>query len=128
MRIFLPRLAVSVTKNQLGAFAAEVLDRKRCLPFIAKPSLNSWEILSITDRYGTVEHHGLISIAPESAARWFIRHARGEMLGNKRVLLREYFDRENDSSNFPQEDCRRNPHASTEWGYEVQVEKLRGYH
>ena len=128
MRIFLPRLAASVTKNQLRDFAAEVLDGKFNLPFTTKPSLDSWKILTTTDPYGSVERHGLISITPESVAHWFIRRARGKMLGNKRVLLREYFDRKNNSSSFPQEDCRRNPHASTEWDYEVQVEKLGGYH
>ena len=113
VRIFLPRLAASVTKNQLGNFAAEVLDGKLSLPFTRKPSLDHWDILSITDCYGTVEHHGLITINPESAAHWFIRQARGKVLGNKRVLLREHFDRKNDSSHFPQEDDRRNSYTST---------------
>jgi len=129
VRIFLPRIPASVTKNHLRYFAAEVLDGKFSLPFTTKPSLDNCEILRITDEHGTVEHHGLISITPESAAHWFIQHVRGKMLDSKRVLAREYFDRKSDDSHFLQEDDRRNPRASTEKVQEqrIQVEALEQF-
>lgn len=114
MKLFLPRLTASVTKAQLRRFAAAVLDEKFCLPFTPKPSLDDCEILRVTGQHGVVEQHGLVSITPEPAARWFIKHARGKTLGNKRVLVREYFDRNNQAHDFSAENDRRDNHSNTE--------------
>ncbi len=121
MRIFLPRIPISVSQGQLRQFCSEVLDKKFKLPFTAGASLDSCEILSIADEHGTEEHHGLIAITPESAAHWFITNVRGKMLGKKRMLGREYVDRKH-SPNYPQEDDRRNPDVTVEKVIEKKIE------
>lgn len=129
MRILLPRIPTTVTKNQLRHFANSVLDSKFSLPFTAKPSLDNCEILRVTDHNGSVEHHGLISITPETAALWFIKNARGKMLGNKRILAREYLDRKGDKGSFETENDRRNHLANVETieEYRVEVEGLEQF-
>jgi len=122
VRVLLPRIPATVTKNQLRQFAARVLDSKFSLPFTAKPSLGDCEILQITDQHAIAEHHGLISISPESAAHWFIKNVRGKMLANKRILAREYLDRKGNKDDFSAENDRRNPLASVEKIDEQRVE------
>ncbi len=114
MRVLLPRIPSSITKNQLRHFVADVLNSKSRLPFTTKPSIDSCEVLVSKDRHGASEHHGLIAIHPESAARWFITHVKGKMLGNKRAMAREFLDRKINKGSPNPEDDRRNPHTKLE--------------
>lgn len=109
MKIFIPRIPKTTTKNELRKLVSNQLAKKIQLPFTEKPAINSCEILCIEDAQGVVDHHGLLSISPESAGLWLIKNFRNQRLHNKLVFAREYVERGQGKNNFSKVDDRRRP-------------------
>ena len=109
MKIFIPRLPTTVSVNELRQLAGNLLDKKLHLPFTTRPSIVSCDILCMRDNTtGVVEHHGVISIRPDSAGRWFLNHFRNQHIHKKMILAREYIERESTGQPIrPENDLRR---------------------
>lgn len=109
MKIFIPRVPKTVTTNDLRQFSVEMLEKKFHLPFTAVPGIISCDILRIKDmKLGMTEHHGLVSIRPDSAGLWFIHNLKKKRLHNKLILARQYYVRKDTSlSTHPEEERRR---------------------
>ena len=107
MKIFIRRIQGSTTKHQLCQFTQGILDRKLKLPFTESPSLVECEIITIKDRNGIMDYHGLVTITPDSAGEWFIKKSRSQTLNGRRIFAREYKERTNDPSVTVTEERRR---------------------
>ncbi len=109
MKIFIPRVPNTVTPNDLRSFSVNILEKKFRMPFTSHPDIMSCDILRIKDvQLGLIEHHGLISIRPNSAGQWFIRNLKNYRLHNKLIFAREYYSRrENSQIAAPGHDRRR---------------------
>ena len=114
MKLFIPRIPKTTTKTELRKLVANQLAKKIQLPFTEKPSINSCEILCIGDAQGVVEHHGLLSISPESAGRWLIKNFKNQRLHNKQLFVREFVERSNTGKHFDKMDDRRRPNLNIE--------------
>ncbi len=115
MKIFIPRVPNTVSKNDLRKFTAELLKRRFRIPFTAQPGIASCEILQIKDvQLGITEHHGLISIQPDSAGQWFIQHMKNQRLHQKLIFGREYFSRADRGQTKFSEGDRRRKHLTIE--------------
>jgi hypothetical protein len=109
MKIIVPRIPSTVTRKQLSLLSQEVLDQKFHLPFTKRPKILSVKIFSITDLNGVDDHHGLITIDPYEAGKWFIDHFRKQQLGGKQAFAREYVERTHCDPAFNYENDRRRP-------------------
>jgi hypothetical protein len=109
MKIFIPRVPSTVTPNDLKAFSINILEGKFHLPFTDHPDIISCDVLRIKDvQLGLSEHHGLLSIRPDSAGQWFIRNIKNHRLHNKMIYAREYYSRrDNRGISSPDNDRRR---------------------
>ena len=107
MKIFIPRVQGSTTKHQLCQFVQDILDKKLRLPFAEPPHLMECEIITIKDRNGIKDYHGLVTITPGSAGEWFIKKSRHQTLNGRRIFAREYKERSNDPSVSVTEERRR---------------------
>lgn len=116
MKVFIPRIPASTTKNQLWQFCQGILDKKLRLPFIEAPRMLSCDVVSIKDQRGSVDNHGIVSIVPDKAAEWFITQIKKHTLNGKKVFAREYKERSQASSQPPASE-RRRP--------QLKIEKVR---
>jgi hypothetical protein len=111
MKIFIPRVPKTVTPDDLRAFTANILDEKLHIPFTKHPNILSCDILRIRDaKLGLVEHHGLLSIRPETAGHWLINKITNRKLNSKPLYAREYHTRKDNRLNTSLEDERRRKH------------------
>jgi hypothetical protein len=111
MKIFIPRVPNSVTPNDLHAFSVNILEGKFHLPFTDHPDIVSCDVLRIKDvQLGLTEHHGLLSIRPDSAGHWFIRNVKNHRLHNKLIYAREYYSRKDNRGVSSQDNDRRRRH------------------
>jgi len=111
MKIFIPRVPNTVSVNELRKFSAGLLEKRFHIPFTPHPGLTSCDILLIKDvQLGMTEHHGVISIWPDSAGKWFIQNLKSQRLHNKLLLGREYYSRTHQNKVIPPENDRRRKH------------------
>ena len=90
MNLVIPRITDSTRRNDLRDFVNTVLEKWFRLPFSAQPRIVSCRILSITDRVGVTERHGLVNVTPDDAALRIIRKLNGAYLKGKRVGVKQY--------------------------------------
>jgi len=90
MLLIIPRIAQPTTRRDLRDFVETVLERLFRLPFSAHPRIVNYRILSITDRVGVTERHGLINVTPDDAALKVIRKLNGSTLNGKRIGVKRY--------------------------------------
>jgi len=115
MKIFIPRVPNTVSANELRKFTSGLLKTRFHIPFTTQPGITSCDILQIKDmQLGITEHHGLISIWPDSAGQWFIQHLKNQRLHHKLLFGREYVSRIDRSESVPPEDERRRKHLEIE--------------
>lgn len=93
MDVFVQRLSRTTTQRDLKRAVISMLAKKLHIPFTATTSLDRCKVMSIKDNQGMVENHGLLSITPDSAAKWFIKHSKNRKLHNRRLVSRQYFVR-----------------------------------
>ena len=111
MKIFIPRVPKTVTPDDLRAFSANILEERFHIPFTSHPSILSCDILRIRDaQLGLTEHHGLISIRPDSAGQWFISNIKNNTLSNKTLYARQYHTRRDNRLNLLPDSDRRRRH------------------
>lgn len=122
MKVFIPRVPNTVTPDDLIAFSAGILESKFHIPFTDHPDILTCDVLLIKDiNLGLTEHHGLISIRPDSAGQWFIRNIKNHRLHNKLIFARKYHSRGNNKAISSPNDDRRRKHL--EIG-KIQVRKI----
>jgi len=92
--VFLSRLSDQTTPGQLERAALSLLSQKSHIPFTQSPELYSCKIMQIRDQHGCVEYHGLLSIKPDNAAKWFIKHSRSKKVHHKQLLAHQYIRRD----------------------------------
>jgi hypothetical protein len=109
MKIFIPRVPKTVSPDELRAFSLNVLENRFHIPFTTHPSILSCDVLRIKDaQLGLTEHHGLISIRPDSAGQWFISNIKNNRLNSKLLFARQYHTRRSDrGDSIPGNDRRR---------------------
>jgi hypothetical protein len=90
MKLIIPRITDSTTRKDLRDFIELVLERLFRFPFSARPRIVSCRILSITDRVGMIQHHGMLSVTPDDAALRIIKKLNGKYLKGKRVGVKQY--------------------------------------
>jgi hypothetical protein len=111
MKIFIPRVPKTVSPDDLRAFSANILEERFHIPFTNHPSILSCDILRIRDaQLGLTEHHGLISIRPDSAGQWFISNIKNNTLSNKTLFARQYHTRRDNRLNLMPDSDRRRRH------------------
>jgi hypothetical protein len=111
MKIFIPRVPKTVTPDDLKAFSANILEERFHIPFTSHPNILSCDILRIRDaQLGLTEHHGLISIRPDSAGQWFISNIKNNTLSNKTLYARQYHTRRDNRLNLLPDGDRRRRH------------------
>ena len=126
MKIFIPKVPKTVTTNDLRKFSAEMLERKFHIPFTTHPGVISCDILEIKDvKLGITEHHGLVSIRPDSAGKWFIHNLKTHRLRNKLVLARQYFTRKDTGQGVLSDGERRRKHLEI-GKYDIQDVQVQG--
>jgi hypothetical protein len=91
------------------AFSDNILESRFHIPFTNHPDILSCDILLIKDsQLGLTEHHGIISIRPDSAGHWFIRNIRHHRLNSKQIFARQYHTRRDNCIDvYPNNDRRR---------------------
>lgn len=115
MKIFIPRVPNTVTAGDLHKFSSGLLKKRLHIPFTSQPGITSCDILQIKDmQLGITEHHGLISIYPDSAGKWFIQHLKNQRLHHKLLFGREYFSRMGSGKMISPENERRRRHLEIE--------------
>ena len=107
MKIIVPRLPDAATKKELRMHIADVLDKRFHIPFTENPRVVACDILSMRDSQGVVEHHGVVTVMPDSAGDWLLGHFKGQHLKGKLIFARQYFARESSARVFSPEDDRR---------------------
>lgn len=93
MKIFIPRLSSATTSRELRRLIEAVLKERFHFPFTRWPSVGSCDVLQFRDGDGAVEYHGLISIHPDEAGRWFIAHIGECRLHGQRLTARKFMER-----------------------------------
>ena len=63
---------------------------KNCFACLSPPRIVSCRILSISDRMGVTERHGLVDVTPDDAALRVIEKLNGAYLKTKRVGVKKY--------------------------------------
>jgi hypothetical protein len=123
MKIFIPRVPKTVTTDDLKEFSAEMLEKKFRVPFTTMPGIVSCDILRIKDiKLGITEHHGLVSIRPDSAGLWFIHNLKSSRLHNKLLLARQYYARKGAAQGITPEGERRRKHLEVSKFHMQEVE------
>jgi len=90
MNIIIPRITGKTNRKDLRGFVNRVLDSWFRLPFSAHPQIVRCRIISVTDRTGVTQRHGIINVTPDDAALRIIRKLNGEYLKGKRVGVKQY--------------------------------------
>jgi len=128
MDVFVPRLSRTTTQYDLERAVTSMLTKKLHIPFTTTATLDHCTVMGIKDNQGIFEHHGLLSIMPDSAARWFIKNSKKRKLHNKRLLSRQYFVRKSNLRALPgeRELERRRPSLTVSYvkkGHPVYIEE-----
>jgi len=90
MNIIIPRITGKTNRKDLRNFANRVLEKWFRLPFSAHPQIVRCRIISVTDRTGVTQRHGIINVTPDDAALRIIRKLNGKYLNEKRVGVKRY--------------------------------------
>lgn len=90
MDIIIPRVTEKTTRKDLRGFANRVLEKWFRLPFSAHPQIVRCRILSVTDRAGITQRHGILNVTPDDAAMRIIQKLNGTHLNEKRVGVKRY--------------------------------------
>ncbi len=109
MKIMIPRLPAEATREELAHLASGLLAKRFHLPFAERPALAASRVVRTRDGEGVVEHHGILEVTPDRAARWLIKRLAGQQVHGKRILAREFVDRGPDDPGFEGENDRRRP-------------------
>lgn len=108
MKIFIPRVHPATTGRELKRLVECLMAKRFRLPFTARPTLGSCEVLRFRDDKGVVEYHGLVSIFPDEAGRWLIAHFKQQRLHGKMLFAREFMERKRSLEGLrPEHDQRR---------------------
>jgi hypothetical protein len=90
MNIIIPRITDRTNRKDLRAFVNRVLEKWFRLPFSAHPQIVRCRIISVTDKEGVAQRHGVINVTPDDAALMIIRKLNGKYLNEKRVGVKRY--------------------------------------
>ena len=90
MNIIIPRITGKTNRKDLRNFVNRVLERWFRLPFSAHPQIVRCRILSVTDRAGLNQRHGILNVTPDDAAMRIIQKLNGKHLNEKRVGVKRY--------------------------------------
>ena len=90
MNIIIPRITEKTDRKDLRSFVNRVLEKWFRLPFSAHPKIVRCRIISVDDRTGVTQRHGIINVTPDDAALRIIRKLNGEHLNGKRVGVKRY--------------------------------------
>ena len=90
MNIIIPRITEKTNRKKLRIFINRVLEKWFRLPFSAHPRIVRCRIISVDDRTGLTQRHGIINVTPDDAALKIIRKLNGEHLNGKRVGVKRY--------------------------------------
>lgn len=90
MNIIIPRITGKTNRKDLRGFVNRVLDSWFRLPFSAHPQIVRCRIISVTDRTGVNQRHGIINVTPDDAALRIIQKLNGKYLNEKRVGVKRY--------------------------------------
>ena len=90
MNIIIPRITGKTNRKDLRNFVNRVLEKWFRLPFSAHPQIVRCRIISVSDRAGVTQRHGIINVTPDDAALRIIRKLNGKYLNEKRVGVKRY--------------------------------------
>ncbi len=107
MQVVILRVPSVTTKGDVRKLIEELLTKRLQLPFTGRPSVSRCKIISIKAQSGDTETHAIITIEPDKAAQWLIKHFKRRRLHNKMVSARQYFTRHTDSGSFDPATNRR---------------------
>lgn len=93
MKLIVLRLPQATSRNDLLALVKKVLSHKFHIPFTDNPVITSCEVYEYRDKSGVVDYHGIISIHPDEAGQWLIRHFKNQHLHHKLVFIKEFHER-----------------------------------
>jgi len=98
MKVFIPRIPMPTTRAELKHFVEDEINSWFHLPFTDEPKILNSEILEIAEQNGVRDHHGLVTVTPDSAGKKLIDHLSGKRIHGKQVFLREYIERKGNGS------------------------------
>ena len=107
MQVLIPRIPPQTTRADLKHFIEDEIKSWVHLPFTDEPKMFSYDILEITDQDGVCDHHGLVTVMPDSAGEKVIDHLSGKRIHGKQIFPREYFEREAKDAMEQDEERRR---------------------
>jgi hypothetical protein len=90
MFVIIPRITNDTKRSDLRDFVETVLESWFRLPFSAHPRIVSHRILTVNNRDGTTQRHGLVNLTPDDAALMVIRRLNSKNLNGKRVGVKHY--------------------------------------
>lgn len=90
MNIIIPRITGKTNRKDLRSFVNRVLEKWFRLPFSAHPQIVRCRIISVTDRAGVTQRHGILNVTPDDAAMRIIQKLNGKHLNEKRVGVKRY--------------------------------------
>ena len=90
MNIIIPGITEKTNRKELTSFINRVLEKWFRLPFSAHPRIVRCRIISVDDRTGVTQRHGIINVTPDDAALRIIRKLNGQHLNGKRVGVKRY--------------------------------------
>ena len=126
MKLFIPRVPDDSSRKQLRNFIESGFKTKWWDLFAKKPKIISCELICITQNNGIKEHHGLVEVVPDQAAREVIRRLHGKMFNNKRIIVRQYSERAKNKISSPEDDQRR-PNIEVENKRNLDVQGLEQF-
>ena len=107
MKLFIPRIPVQTTRSDLYRFVETAGKGRIPNLFSKKPEILSCEVVVIIEKNGLKERHGVVEMMPDKAAKAVVRRLHGKALNGKRVIVREYFERQMDKNTEIQDERRR---------------------
>ena len=90
MNIIIPGITEKTNRKELTSSINRVLEKWFRLPFSAHPKIVRCRILSVTDRAGVTQRHGIINVTPDDAALRIIQKLNGQHLNEKQVGVKRY--------------------------------------
>jgi len=107
MQVIILRIPAAASKHEIRTLVDELLGKRTHLPFTARPKVTRCKILSIKAKSGDTEYHAVITIDPDKAAKWLIKHFKRQQVHKKMVSAREYFVRNSSAKQFDSDSDRR---------------------
>ncbi len=107
MQVIILRIPAAASKNEIRTLVGEILGKRTHLPFTARPKITRCKVLSIKAKGGDTDHHAVITIDPDKAAKWLIKHFKRQKVHKKMVSAREYFVRGSSAKQFDTDSDRR---------------------